>query len=155
MPNEIWLGPKTGLKYVFLLPNPPLLRDAPDHGWVETPNVAQLIEDNGNHWRKIVTIMAKLISTDEQDWRCYRDEHLFDQCALVFSLQQLKQIEGDKCTLFIVGNGFRQAMPISENAQTLGDKQLAYVNQDRTIWCPYLDYRQFPNALVSAIRLKL
>ncbi|MEO9656392.1 DUF6942 family protein [Marinomonas sp.] len=155
MLNEMWLGPRASLNYVFLLPNPPLLRDAPDHGWVDCPNVAHLIEDNGNHWRKIVTIMAKLIATDELDWRRYRDAHLFDHCALVFSLDQLKQIENEEYTLFVVGNLFRAEIPVSKNAQKLGEKQIAYVNQDRTIWCPYLDYRQFPNALVAAIRSKL
>lgn len=155
MKTSLWLGPKQGLEYVFLLPNPPQLRLSECDDQLSAPNVAEIIADNGNHWRKIFTIMAKLVVPEGQDWRSYRDAQLFSKSALVFQLVDVEPMLDKSCVVFIVGQSFRQALPISEQALVLGEKQQAYWSADNTLWCPYLDYRQFPNSLIAEIRQKL
>ena len=59
---NLWLGASTSdAQYVFLLPNKPILPDDVDEVFLAKPDSAVLIELNGNHWRKILTIIAKLI----------------------------------------------------------------------------------------------
>ena len=58
----------------FYLPNPPMMPDnikPNDSNFIE-----QVIELNGNHWRKILTIMAKLaVKSDNADaWRAVRNQ---------------------------------------------------------------------------------
>jgi len=43
--------------------------------WGQDNAIAELIALNGNHWRKIFTIMAKTC-TPSEDWRHYRDNLL-------------------------------------------------------------------------------
>lgn len=51
------IGPATA-SYAFYLPNPPLM---PEYWhWEQDNSIAELIALNGNHWRKIFTIMAKI-----------------------------------------------------------------------------------------------
>ncbi|MBJ7538176.1 DUF6942 family protein [Marinomonas transparens] len=147
--GHLWLGatPATA-QFIFLLPNKPVLPDDYVGEYLHFPDMALLTELNGNHWRKIFTIMAKLVVPMESHWRDYRDKELFKQTAIVFSVDQLKEARGKT---FIVGNGFREVLPIEGTFEVLGSKQLAYVATDR-IWCPYLDYRQFPNILIAALR---
>lgn len=62
----------------FYLPTPPLLPE----GWdaQQTNACAALIALNGNHWRKILTIMAKIcLPPGQDDWRHYRDHALLQQ----------------------------------------------------------------------------
>lgn len=62
----------------FYLPTPPLLPE----GWdAQQANAcAALIALNGNHWRKILTIMAKICMPQNQDdWRHYRDRTLLQR----------------------------------------------------------------------------
>ncbi|ETI57947.1 DUF6942 family protein [Marinomonas profundimaris] len=147
--EKLWLGASVDdAKYVFLLPNVPVLPDNIDRPLTIKPNVSQLIELNGNHWRKIFTIMAKLVVVGDCDWRTCRDEKLFDSVGVAFSLDQ---VDGYKGVLFIVGNTFREVMPISDRANEVGSKCLAHVAYP-VIWCPYLDYRQFPNILIETLR---
>ena len=148
--NRLWLGACLDkADYVFLLPNVPILPSAPlDPSFLERPNVAILIELNGNHWRKILTIMAKLTAPDYHSWKTFRDDQLFDKVGMVFSCDQLDHYKG---TVFIVGNTFRSAWPVDDRAQSMGYSHHAYVHFPY-VWCPYLDYRQFPNVLIEALR---
>tara|TARA_R110000764_G_scaffold181718_1_gene267687 strand:- start:765 stop:1244 length:480 start_codon:yes stop_codon:yes gene_type:complete len=146
---NLWLGASAcDAQYVFLLPNKPILPDDVDHFFLAKPDSAVLIELNGNHWRKILTIMAKLIVQNYPAWRECRDVNVFNQVGIAFSVDQLNDFKG---VLFVVGNTFRDQLPASKSAQEVGVKHLAYVSYPY-IWCPYLDYRQFPNILIETLR---
>ncbi|SBS34111.1 hypothetical protein MSP8886_02963 [Marinomonas spartinae] len=155
---HFWLGaPKEAAQCIFLMPNKPVLPLEYNEAFLSNPNVPLLIELNGNHWRKIFTIMAKLLSPSPQDWRYYRDERLFSRCAIVWDKQQLMEYNavsnnvGQARVVFIVGNSFRQDIAIDEGATIVGEKQQAAF-WGHQIWCPYLDYRQFPNRLIAELR---
>jgi len=148
---NLWLGASAkDAEYVFLLPNKPILPDDVDSVFLARPNISVLIELNGNHWRKILTIMAKIVTKDSAKWRECRDINLFNQVGITFSLERLHN-EDYKGIVFVVGNTFRDPFPVSNSAQELGVKHLAHVSYP-SIWCPYLDYRQFPNILIDTLR---
>lgn len=148
--NDLWLGACTDeADYVFLLPNRPVLPNSVDASFLKRPDVPLLIELNGNHWRKIFTIMAKLIAPTYDSWRVFRDKELLAKVGVAFSLDQLCNYKG---VVFIVGNTFRDELPIASSAQAIGvDAHTSFVCLPH-IWCPYLDYRQFPNILIEALR---
>lgn len=135
----------------FLLPNHPDLPDDVTH--YEEMSTSALIAYNGNHWRKILTIIAKLVADAEEDWRIVRDKELWYRAKLVYS-EELPVL--NTSPLIIVGQTFRQQFPIANDAKVLGEgtRHQAYVADDR-IWTPYLDYRQFPNSLIEELRQTL
>lgn len=133
----------------FLLPNAPQLPEGIDH-YSQVP-VSQLIELNGNHWRKILTIIAKLVADPDQDWRIVRDLQLWNKAELVFDSDV--DWSGEEW-VFIVGQTWRGKWPVSERAQTLGTRHQAYLDRPM-VWVPYLDYRQFPNVLIDELRQRI
>lgn len=147
--KAFWLGASIEVaRCVFLLPNKPILPNRID-GNIETENSTNILIDiNGNHWRKIFTIMAKLVVPNYSDWRDFRDNQLLNEVGIAFSVDQIENYEGE---VFVVGNTFRDVLPIPVLSETLGDKHLAHVSLPY-IWCPYLDYRQFPNRLIESLR---
>jgi hypothetical protein len=146
---DLWLGAsKDEAQCVFLLPNKPLLSKGYDGVMSEKADIALLIELNGNHWRKIFTIIAKLAAPDYKDWRQFRDNDLLKKVGIAFTIDQLSDYQG---RLFIVGNTFREIWPVPESAQNIGERHVAAFSASR-VWCPYLDYRQFPNILIETIR---
>lgn len=147
--NDLWLGSsKNEAQCVFLMPNKPMLSKESDNALPDNIDVALLIELNGNHWRKILTIMAKLTAPHYKDWRQFRDNELLNNVGIAFTIDQLGDYEG---RLFIVGNTFREVWPVPASAQNIGERHVAAVSAFR-VWCPYLDYRQFPNILIETIR---
>lgn len=132
---------------IFLLPNKPKLPSGISH-YFEC-SVDEVIALNGNHWRKILTIIAKLCAKPDEDWRIVRDQYIWQRCNLIFSYEDLAGLAG---WLFIVGKTFSDVCPTPSNAKVLGnDKHFATRVQER-FWVPYLDYRQFPNTLIDTIR---
>ena len=140
------LGPDTA-KYCFYLPTLPLFPDNWQHNQVDA--VASLIALNGNHWRKIFTIMAKIMCPSE-DWKTYRDHFLLKEkeqihinTKVLSSTAQVHIISGqasaDKLTLNLT-----DFSPISSNPRLTMLQTCLHV--------PYLDYRQYPNALIEVTR---
>ena len=147
--NELWLGsPAESADYVFLLPNKPELPPNALTKDLTNTDVSTLIEVNGNQWRKIFTIMAKLVAPDGSAWREFRDNDLLKVVGLAFSVDQIQHV---KSIVFIVGKTFDAVYPVSAQAELIGEKHQAKVNLPY-VWCPYLDYRQFPNSLIDALR---
>ncbi|QUX95876.1 hypothetical protein C0J08_10795 [Marinomonas sp. CT5] len=147
--NELWLGANADqAEYIFVLPNKPILPSNYDSAFLKQPNVFSLVELNGNHWRKILTIMAKLTVPNYPSWKAFRDADLFKSVGVVFSEEQIKEYSG---VVFIVGNRFRDVCPVFSSAKVVGEKHVAHACLP-FIWCPYLDYRQFPNVLIEALR---
>tara|TARA_R110001606_G_scaffold387531_1_gene552255 strand:- start:938 stop:1408 length:471 start_codon:yes stop_codon:yes gene_type:complete len=147
--SDLWLGACTDeADYVFLLPNRPVLPNSVDASFLKRPDVPLLIELNGNHWRKIFTIMAKLTAPSYDSWKVFRDKELLNKVGIAFSVGQLSDFKG---VIFIVGNTFRDELPVEDAAQEIGEAHTSFVCLPY-IWCPYLDYRQFPNILIQALR---
>ncbi|QKX18041.1 hypothetical protein [Microbulbifer sp. YPW1] len=119
---------------------------------VRTPDARLLMDGNSNHWRKIVTLLAKVACPDE-DWRGFRDEALFQHTALCFAPRLI-----DGATWHWIGgkeNLLRFGLEVS-NAEALPDApDVAIDIENRILLTPYPDYRQLSNATVSQIRTAL
>ncbi|TBR42451.1 hypothetical protein CBF23_006995 [Marinomonas agarivorans] len=141
-------------KIVFILPTPPKGHYAIDAmGHVMQVDTQSIIEQDGNHWRKVLTIMAKLCAPIRDNWRVYRDHEL---------LQQDERIEFEIPTVFLPS--IQYFICGGEMQKKLNQERLSpvYVNGKQTvaqcgqiIFCPYLDYRQYPNADIELTRLAI
>ncbi|QFU23230.1 hypothetical protein FM038_25565 [Shewanella eurypsychrophilus] len=137
-------------KTCFYLPNPPIL----PKGWVHTDKnaVDAVITLNGNHWRKIFTIMAKLVTLAD-DWKSYRDQQLLksDEQILIGS----ERLSVTAKQHIIVGAVSASKLSISVDDPSfvaLEESGKIYLNHLDTFITPYLDYRQFPNALIEHMK---
>lgn len=136
------LGNAKQASTLLYLPTPPIV-DA------NTPlDYASLCELNGNHWRKILIIFAKLQCPND-DWRSYRNQKLLQQHeAIIFEDQllpgnQLHIIAG-KASWERLRLDTEQFLPLEESNRLL--------QQGNIILTPYPDYRQFPNQLIEQLR---
>jgi hypothetical protein len=136
------LGNTKQASTLLYLPTPPTV-DAK-----KPLDYASLCKLNGNHWRKILIILAKLQCPNE-DWRSYRDHQLLQQReAIIFKDQllpgtQLHIIAG-KASWERLGLDPEQFLPLEESSRLL--------QQGNIILTPYPDYRQFPNHLIERLR---
>lgn len=153
------------------LPNPP-----PVSGW-PTSNYAELTAQAGNHWRKILVIIAKLVAKDSARWREYREAVWQGQAQLRF-INSATQPSASAATQpsasaanraqsywqLVCGQQAQQAfcqhwqddsaLLAPNRALALQDNCLVYA-ECRVVFMPYLDYRQCPNALITAVRQQL
>jgi len=118
-------------------------------------DVEQLIAENGNHWRKILTILAKLCT--QSDWREYRDRELL-QAKQQINFSDILCLEAN--VHIFAGKSCWQRFGITE--QALGDMQASTcgevfyrrsVEHGLMLYTPYFDYRQFPNVLIAEVKL--
>ncbi len=118
--------------------------------------VPELIALNGNHWRKILTIFAKLCSSD--DWRVYRDQHLLQHQEQICFTEQVNTVanvhifSGKRCWQRFADIYQSDTEPLLATAG-----QSLFYRQDKTlglcIFSPYFDYRQYPNVLIAETKL--
>lgn len=120
---------------------------------VGTPSAQALVAANSNHWRKIVTLLAKIASPVADDWRRFRDEDLFRQTALCFA----PELTGTASWHWIGGRENLQRFDgLHHCAQPLADSPDVSIDPgEHLLLTPYPDYRQLSNALVSRIRSAL
>lgn len=120
----------------------------------EPVNVPLLIEKNGNHWRKICTILAKLVTDD--DWRSYRDEKLLKTNETICFGSRLHL--GAKIHLISGKESWArlekavEAQCSNQSVATIGQGKISYrigSNGELYLFTPYFDSRQFPNALIA------
>ena len=119
---------------------------------VKAPDARRLMENNSNHWRKIVTLLAKVASPHEE-WRSFRDNALFEHTALCFS-PRLRELP---TWHWIGGKDNVQRFNIEGlNAKPLRTApEVALDPEKQILLTPYPDYRQLSNATVSEIRTAL
>lgn len=136
------LGNLQSASTLLYLPAPPI---------IDTTNpldYARLCELNGNHWRKILIILAKLQST-ESAWRDYRNQQLLTQHeAIVFGDQLLS---GNKLHI-VAGKASWQRLGLDPQTFTPLEASDRVFRRDNIILTPYPDYRQFPNQLIEQLR---
>lgn len=147
--NNNIIGQSTASR-CFYLPSPPLLNDS----WsIHTDKaINHLIEMNGNHWRKILTIMAKISVSDTQ-WKHYREHQLLkrNECIIIGATQL---VTGAK-QHFICGQQSSELLQINNaNFAPLkgAEGYLSQHSKSSIFLCPYLDYRQFPNLHIDNLR---
>ncbi|MDX1757038.1 MAG: hypothetical protein R3175_13330 [Marinobacter sp.] len=120
---------------------------------VAAPNTQALMAANSNHWRKIVTLLAKIASPDAGDWRRFRDDELFRQTALSFtpwlSETHAWHWVGGKDNLQRFSGLTHRAQPLTDCPEVSMDPGL------RLLLTPYPDYRQLSNAVVEHVRSAL
>uniref|UniRef100_Q0HUA1 Uncharacterized protein n=1 Tax=Shewanella sp. (strain MR-7) TaxID=60481 RepID=Q0HUA1_SHESR len=158
------IGPAAAT-YAFYLPNPPLVPE--DWHWEQDNAIAELIALNGNHWRKIFTIMAKICASSE-DWRNYRDNLLLKQQQML--LIGANALSPHANIHIVCGQAAATALGIAvdSNIASTGQQaaqQLLQASQGKlqdittisphsscVLLTPYLDYRQYSNALIALTR---
>lgn len=129
----------------FYLPTAPMLPQTWQYNGPDA--IAQLIKLNGNHWRKILVIMAK-ISAPDDDWRSYMSRLLTQDNRIVFGATEL---QSDALRHFVCGQQSAKYLnlPILDQNQKFKplkhDKHMIYL-------LPYLDYRQCPNHAIADLR---
>ncbi|GAA0791894.1 MULTISPECIES: DUF6942 family protein [Pseudomonadati] len=153
----------TTAKIIFYLPSAPTI----PKNWhpANEQAIEQLIHANGNHWRKIMVIISKLVCKEFSDWRKVQPS-LFQQSsaahiplAIVIvneSFEQADDLALDPNILHIIcgKNTFSrfsfENIVLDQNL-SLNDKQAIQYHHP-VFLTPYLDYRQFPNALIALLR---
>ncbi|MFV8783035.1 DUF6942 family protein [Microbulbifer sp. SA54] len=147
MPEKEYLGSPSP-KLVLYLPHRPngleQLAKAPDSG--------ELIRCNSNHWRKIVTLLAK-VASPEEEWRAFRDDALFQHTALCFA----PHLMNVSAWHWIGGKENLERFDIDGlNPVPLQEAPVVAIDAERQILLtPYPDYRQLNNATVGQIRAAL
>ncbi|MGI1936173.1 DUF6942 family protein [Shewanella oncorhynchi] len=149
-------------RFAYYLPTAPLVPES--WHYTQPDAVATLIALNGNHWRKIFTIMAKVSAVGE-DWRSYRDQVLLKQnerlCIGGTELMANAKIH------LIAGQVAANALGLTMSVNDSGAQHLTAQNKSITVLklpsslgqhcllTPYLDYRQYPNQLFALTRQHL
>ncbi|MCL1096272.1 DUF6942 family protein [Shewanella kaireitica] len=137
----------------FYLPTPPKVPKKWNH--LDTGATQALIELNGNHWRKILTIMAKIVVNDK-DWRQYRNQHLLkrDESIAIGANNLCSTAQRH----IICGKESADVLNLDSTEFVQLDLQetslLKHLDQNIYL-CPYLDYRQFPNTQIDLLRQTL
>lgn len=134
-----YLGNIDQASTLLYLPTPPVID--PEQP-LEYQRLCQL---NGNHWRKILIILAKLQAPDT-NWQAYRDTTLLKQNEAVSFRGNL---EPDKTVHIIAGRASweRLGMDLSEFLPLEESGRLLF--KGNILLTPYPDYRQFPNHLIE------
>lgn len=174
--SHIW-GPNNP-DIIFYLPSAPEL---PAH-WqaADSDAITRLIALNGNHWRKIVTIMAKICCVEHDInmnkgacWKLIRD-NLFSEChpsqqgiertnmptRLHCQLRIVKPTINhndialsNACWHILCGKEVQQRMGMADPQLYKSlDKEQKIRYQQTVLLTPYLDYRQYSNALIEQTR---
>jgi len=134
-------------QHIFYLPTPPILP-------IGKLTTQSLIEVNGNHWRKILTIIAKLMCK-EDDWKTLRDTRLLDEVGFYFgdALQLKPQRQH-----YVCGKAHWDTLKLTPSDDGFiscdeTGKAWRMHGKNSTVWLlPYPDYRQFNNALVALVK---
>ncbi|MCG9698353.1 hypothetical protein [Shewanella sp. Isolate11] len=141
------LGPSDA-RTCFYLPNSPLLPEYFNKSG--EINIDDIIELNGNHWRKIFVIMAKIAAPDD-NWREYKVKLLQRHESIAFGATELNS----EAKLHLVcghQSALSLALPVVKPAKSF---QLLSQNGQQIGLLPYLDYRQCPNALIEQLRQQI
>lgn len=140
------LGNTTSATTLLYLPTPPLVDPQ------QPLDYDRLCALNGNHWRKILIILAKLQSSGAH-WREYRTQQLLQQHeAICFSGQLLEHAKDPQRLHIVAGKANWQRLGFDPQQFTALDDDSRLFQRDNIMLTPYPDYRQFPNQLIDQLR---
>jgi hypothetical protein len=122
-------------------------------------DIANIVKQTGNHWRKIFNIFAKLMFELEpknyRTWQQYRDDALLqagNSTCLLFSNPNAL-IDENKNTVLVSGKQYAEQLDILEHCEAVEDGFFIHPTKN-VIVTPYFDYRQLSNAkLAYLVRL--
>lgn len=156
MPPPIGLGCHQPVLCLYTPHRPPLPRYQRQRSYrVARPGeTARIIAETGNHWRKILSIFAKIycqLFSPPEPWQKVRDQHLLTGGSRTALLWQTQLLPAEGAIHIIGGRDFAAGFELPPSTARAVDgmsgKITAYGHCYLT---PYLDYRQFPNALIDA-----
>lgn len=134
------------MKIVLYLPNRPNQESYMNKRGLKNLKVGEvpfIIQECGNHWRKIFSIFAKIcfdLNPVTDTWQEYRDNILLtNKCISSVSFSK-KNIQKSDSIVLLSG---KDSWPLA------GDSIL------RIFRLPYFDYRQFPNIEITKLLSKL
>ncbi|WP_432470629.1 DUF6942 family protein [Amphritea sp. HPY] len=143
------LGNLEQAETILYLPAPPILPTG------DTLNLPELIKINGNHWRKILTIYAKLCCTKGR-WQDYRDQKLLHNVDAISFANQLIDNQNPRCSHIVAGKASWARLGIEpsqlDDIDAEGMAKSCAYKKGQLILTPYPDYRQFPNALIEQVK---
>ncbi len=124
---------------------------------LEHSKLIRIVEQCGNHWRKIFNCYAKLMFqiTDRAcgSWQAYRDTQLLsadsDEC-LLFSPTSLDEALKYHRVVIIAGKTFARSMPFYDEMNWLNSAFAQHPSQPILI-APYFDYRQLSNQNIDSL----
>lgn len=133
-------------RLILYLPHRP---EGSEAGW-RVPTAQGIIAVNSNHWRKILTLLAKVASPVAGQWRGFRDSELFVETALCF---QPELQRGDRWHWIAGQANLQRFARVEQGGLTHPeDSQIAVDVRRKLLLSPYPDYRQLSNARVARIR---
>lgn len=136
--NDNYIGSPHPEIVMYLQCNFPKLPEAAAHSWLK-----ELIAINGNNWRKILVIFAKLTVHDD-NWR----EYLYSgQLLRENQINFTDQLYPSAKVHLLCAKKTWARFNWHSHVELPG--QLWYNNQ---ALLPYPDYRQFPNQLITQVR---
>lgn len=145
MPHPDYLGAQDPKLVLYLPHRPNGLAEL-----VDAPSAEALIAANSNHWRKIITLLAKIASPQADDWRNFRKVELLRQTALCFSAELVSTDGwhwiGGKENLGRFDTLFSNTQPLA------GYREVSIDTHKRLLLTPYPDYRQLSNKVVGGVR---
>jgi len=144
---------------VLYLPNRPDISDYKNKRFLKNVcigRIPQIIDETGNHWRKIFSIYSKIaysLNIEAADkWQTYRDEILLTKNSseiICFSSSLLKIDE--KTVHIISGKDCASKFDFDLKKFRQVDAEGKILNYKNIYLTPYFDYRQFPNKLVELL----
>jgi hypothetical protein len=136
-----------GARLALYLPNPPLI-PASKQG-EQSLDIPGLIQHNGNHWRKIFSILAKLCTPEGQRWQDYRDLELLHRHEVICFADSLMP---DADWHLVAGKASWQRLGFDPITFSPLDEDGRVLVRGNVLLTPYPDYRQFSNRTVGQVR---
>ncbi len=136
-----------GARLALYLPRPPLIpASEPCKTSLDIP---ALIQHNGNHWRKIFSILAKLCTPVDRRWQDYRDIDLLHRHEVICFADHLM---ADADWHLVAGKASWQRLGFDPITFSPLDDEGRVLVRGNVLLTPYPDYRQFPNRTVEQVR---
>lgn len=159
----VGLGDKQATLCLYTPHRPPLPRYRDLAGFSPAPpgETRAVIAETGNHWRKIFSIFAKLHTAlsrptengngeaKEQRWQTVRDEQLFTAGSGTALLFENRLLPVKDAVHIIGGKDWAARFDLPPTVAIDPEGRLQHTGN--CYLTPYLDYRQFPNALIDLL----
>jgi hypothetical protein len=158
--NRIGLGDKDANIVVYCQNTPPLeyYQQLTSISPMNKGEIKMIADKTGNHWRKIFNVYAKFLyelwTPAEDSWQSFRDKKLLaekSKTVLLFSpFTKCSSETQDKAIHIIMGKQYASSL-INPEQLTWLSNDFAIDEQNRTIVCPYFDYRQLSNEKITKL----
>ena len=143
----------------FYVANRPALDEYPTRNFLAPLNsgeLAHIVANTSNHWRKLFNVYAKLIfalgqqkNLDEypESWQLYRDRYLFQAAGKEALLFSPPDFSAPDCVHIVAGKTYAAALDLPP--LTWVDSYFAVNREHRLLVSPYPDYRQLTNTRID------